>query len=432
MCLVSVLPKGTPKYSDEVTAFIKSGFESNGDGSGFMYKRNGKDFISVNKGFFQLPVLMQTIKNANLSDDDELVIHHRIGTSGLISNQNSHPFIISKVHSEIIKLDTITTKPALVHNGMFRDLKKYEQLNPDFSDTYAFTRYIMTNTIDLFKNELSIFEESFKSILGWSKICVLFPDRDLIMSGTFIQEGGYFHSNNGYKNNTVRDYGGQQMGFPIPTGINHNLQKCSLAIIDNIPVGLNGYTIDLTNFNCAHFYYQKKNTFGGKKYEILHYDPTSLTNTFEFDYGSYISMSAVITEKLNSDYNFIPKDEYKSFYVEYLSFLSKVTASKNVLKSIYKKLILSKQLNIRTTFTIQRVIVTRITLVNYYMSLSKQIFGESSYYGNVKINEFVDFDVDTETKEVDNKLVNFVLESANKMIENYKQITSKNEELIEM
>ena len=197
-------------------------------------------------------------------------------------------------------------------------------------------------------------------------------------------------------------------------------------------VGLNGYTIDLTNFNCTHFYYQKKNTFGGKKYEMLHYDPTSLTNTFEFDYGSYISMSTVTTEKLNSDYDFIPKDEFNNFYVEYLSFLRKVTASKNILKSIYKKLILSRHLNIRTIFTIQRINVTRITLINYYMSLSKQIFDESSHYGNIEINKFVDFDVNTETEEVDNKLSNFVLESANKMVENIKQVTSKNEELIEM
>ncbi len=438
MCLISVLPKGTPKYSDEVTAFIKSGFESNGDGSGFMYKRNGKDFISVNKGYFQLPLLMQAIKNVNLSNDDELVIHHRIGTAGLISAENTHPFIITNKHDDIIKLDTITSKPALVHNGMFRDLKKYEALNPDFSDTYAFTRYVMTNTIDLFKNETSIFEDCFKSMLGWSKICVLFPNRSLMMSGTFIQDNGYFHSTHAYKNNSIRDHGGQQMGFSIPTGNNNATQHCSIANVKKLPVGLNGDVIDITNFNCTHFTFKKKNTFGGKEYEMLSYDPEAETNVLEVNYGTYISTSVVRTDKLISDYEYIPKDEFKDFYLEYIMLVHRLTPSKNILKYIYKKLVMCRQSNIRTKFNVQKITTTRITMINYYMSLSKNIFGENSTYGKVNITKFVDFDVDTETEEVDNRFANFVLASADRMIEINKALagttpnTSKNEELVEL
>lgn len=39
MCLISVCPKGTPKYTDEVKEFIQNGFNSNKDGSALCTKR---------------------------------------------------------------------------------------------------------------------------------------------------------------------------------------------------------------------------------------------------------------------------------------------------------------------------------------------------------------------------------------------------------
>lgn len=49
-----------------------------------MHKKEGEYFVHVEKGFFKFDELMAAIEKANLKDEDELVIHHRIGTSGKV------------------------------------------------------------------------------------------------------------------------------------------------------------------------------------------------------------------------------------------------------------------------------------------------------------------------------------------------------------
>lgn len=209
MCLVSVCPIGTEKNSEKVIAFIRKGASSNTDGSGYMFKRSGEDFITVNKGFFNIDILIQSILENNLTVDDELIIHHRIGTSGLISPENTHPFVLSKLHKECCSTDIKTKKPCIAHNGMFSHLKKYMELDNDFSDTYAFARYILSNENlhQIFHEDEKLFNDLIEDIVGWSKVAIMYSDRPIKMIGEFVENDGYFHSNHGYKS-YVYDRGG--------------------------------------------------------------------------------------------------------------------------------------------------------------------------------------------------------------------------------
>lgn len=210
MCLVSVCKKGTPKYTDEVVKFIKKGASSNRSGSGFMFKRDGENKITINKGYFDVEELLKDLKAHNLQDSDELVIHHRIPTAGNADAFNTHPFVISTKHEEVIMVKGTTTKPCLAHNGVFSGITSYMDLNSDFSDTYAFSRYIMANkhVMNFYLNDRNLFDTLTKNIIGsYNKVAIMFPDRDLELIGDFNECNGYFHSNWGFKT-YVNDIGG--------------------------------------------------------------------------------------------------------------------------------------------------------------------------------------------------------------------------------
>lgn len=208
MCLVSVCPKGTEKNTKEVEDFIRSGYNSNRSGSGFMYKRNGSTLVNVQKGYFDIEKLLKDLKELNLGVNDELAIHHRIPTSGDRNDLNTHPFVISNIHEEVCAVKIAINKPAMVHNGVF-SVNKYEYLNRNMSDTYAFARYIMGNKhiMNLLLDNQELFEYSLSSVISHGRVAILFPDRDLVMFGSFVEDNGYFHSNGGYKTYT-RNVGG--------------------------------------------------------------------------------------------------------------------------------------------------------------------------------------------------------------------------------
>lgn len=209
MCLISVIPKGKEKFNDKVIAFIKQGFRSNRDGSGYMFKRNGENLVHISKGFFDVDNLLKSIEDRKLTIDDELVIHHRIGTSGLNNRTNTHPFVLSKLHNECCAIELAVAKPCLAHNGIFSGLNYYMGLDRDFSDTYAFSRYILSNKHlqNILLEDEKLFETITSDIVGYSRLAILYPDRDLKLVGNFVEDDGYLHSNSGYKS-FIRDYGG--------------------------------------------------------------------------------------------------------------------------------------------------------------------------------------------------------------------------------
>ena len=396
MCLISVCPKGTPKYTDEVKEFIQNGFNSNKDGSGFMYKKEGEYFVHVEKGFFKFDELMAAIEKANLKDEDELVIHHRIGTSGKVSKENTHPFVISHVHETVCSISIKTNKACLVHNGYFSDIYEYMSKNPDFSDTYAFTRYIMPNVIDFYVQETKMFKKAFLGIVGTSKICVLFPYRNLVMMGNFTEDNGYFHSNGGYKNWRHRDVGGvEATAFTVAGGTNSGTlsavavasRKLTLAQ-GKQPVVLNAHVIDINKFNYHHFVYMANNSYDTEVYSIHKFDDSDAV-TLE-DTNSSRKISKIITKKsLYSYYSFYPKKQYEPFYNEYTVLLARLTPSKNSFKKIYHMLMGNRVSDFANTICINKIEITVLTAINYYLSCAENYMNDGSQFSNVKPEEFL-------------------------------------------
>ena len=206
MCLITAAPKGTKKRGKDLELFIKNGMDSNTHGSGFAYKRDGQSVVNIHKGFKHADELIEAIDKLKLKKEDELIIHHRIGTSGLQNEINMHPFAISQSDSVLQTVKGQLNVPVMAHNGVFY---RFTDRNSDYNDTYHFVQKFVAipEVTALLERDPNTFKQLFDGILSTNKFAFLFPKRDMVLIGDFKTEDGYYHSNGGYKR-YVFDRGG--------------------------------------------------------------------------------------------------------------------------------------------------------------------------------------------------------------------------------
>lgn len=103
MCIAIVKTKnGT--ITDEI---LTNCFENNPDGSGIAYTMNGK--LEIIKGIFNKDRFIEAVRHAESVADNNIIIHCRISTSGLVDVDNSHPHVVNKdvvlIHNGILDID---------------------------------------------------------------------------------------------------------------------------------------------------------------------------------------------------------------------------------------------------------------------------------------------------------------------------------------
>lgn len=385
MCIISILPKGKEKLTDETINFITNGFDNNADGSGFMYKKNGENEIYVSKGYFTLDWLLQDIKDSNLTKEDELVIHHRIGNIGSKNELNTHPFVCSFIEDDIHSVfGKKHNKPCLVHNGTLTNIYDFRAGHYDKSDTYAFARFIMSNIHlqNLLKYNLQLFTKVMEPYINTGKMCFLFPDTDLVKFGQFIEEDGYFHSNLGYKDGYYRDYGGtfkkkeepkpaklpHQATFPTATEyLKDYTMSINKLLTKGAPFTLDGRFVRITDYNYMNFVFMKKdlnNIFYTKVFKFNSFDQKCLLNVLNFDNNTL----SVNEHALHTEYYFGPINSVSAYYKEYLTLLRDLEPSKKVMKKMYNILSNSKHKSDDFKLFNQRlgVYYSRFALIEYY------------------------------------------------------------------
>lgn len=220
MCLITLIPKGKEKNIESIAGFVEQGMKTNIDGSGIGYKKDG--ILSLKKGFRSVHELVRHIKDLELGVDDELMIHHRNGTSGLYNNINMHPFIVSDNEDILKTTEMLDIKlfPLMAHNGVFHS---FTDRQSEMNDTMHFVKDYMSTPqlISLLKENPAKFEKICKSTLCNAKLSFLFHDRNSILIGNFTEDDGIYHSNDGYKKSTY-DKGGY--GF-FNGGLNYYKQN---------------------------------------------------------------------------------------------------------------------------------------------------------------------------------------------------------------
>lgn len=192
MCIAIVKPQGT-EITDEC---LKTCFENNNDGAGIAYAKNGK--IHIIKGIFDKKDFVNAVRQAEKVAEGDMLIHCRIGTSGLKDKKNCHPHIVNDnlvmIHNGILDID-VPAKSKVSDTVIFID-NFLKDLEPDFVKNKPIMKLI----------EQAIGERNkfaFLNNKGESFIC---------NAQAGIYDGGIWFSNSTYLTERYYDFFG---GTPI-------------------------------------------------------------------------------------------------------------------------------------------------------------------------------------------------------------------------
>ena len=190
MCIVIIKEAGASFPSKST---LKTCFNSNPHGAGFMYSQGGKVIIS--KGYMGFRKFWKNYQALSLDVSQSVVYHFRIATAGSVVPANTHPFPVSDCSEDLKSLDVITDL-AMAHNGVI-SIQPKEKM----SDTMTFVRDVMSPLKHLLmdRNE-AIFNLMEMSTRG-SEIALLYGDGSVVSFGSgwlFEKETGLWFSNDSY------------------------------------------------------------------------------------------------------------------------------------------------------------------------------------------------------------------------------------------
>ena len=123
-----------PEKSTIDDSTIRKCWETNPDGGGLMYVNNGK--IIVKKELENVESFIKKYHESLPFFQSDVILHFRIGTSGLMNLENTHPH---KVNENVY----------MVHNGI---IDRCTEVNSKFSDTMKFCKFISHLPNDFMKN----------------------------------------------------------------------------------------------------------------------------------------------------------------------------------------------------------------------------------------------------------------------------------------
>ena len=112
MCIIVYKPIGENNPSWKT---LKTCFENNPNGCGFMYAEDNK--VHIHKGFMTWRRFKTAFKPYKNRTDLPIVVHFRITTNGATSPQNCHPFPLSENVGELKELD-FDCEVGIAHNGI--------------------------------------------------------------------------------------------------------------------------------------------------------------------------------------------------------------------------------------------------------------------------------------------------------------------------
>lgn len=197
MCVIAYKPRDVKFPSDET---LKTCFENNPDGAGFMYP--SKDGVHIKKGFMTYKDFAKAVKPFK-NTKMPMVFHFRITTHGGTTQEMTQPFPVTGKTRKLKALESVSRVGA-AHNGII-------QMTSDattISDTALFIKRYMSMLIrdaEYYKDHR--IKEMIDEMIG-SKMAVLSKDGhvELIGSGWIHADDGLWYSNNSYKPWSWKDY----------------------------------------------------------------------------------------------------------------------------------------------------------------------------------------------------------------------------------
>ena len=182
MCIIIAKRKGRVYSEEELTSAIKIAEEHNVHGAGFALKREGEEKVYLSKGYlYYYDIMVERLRDLDIQENDELVVHLRYATSGDVSVANCHPFVVSSDLAMVEEDEIEVDLPVLAHNGTFWD---FSYTNTKTSDTVNFITEFASQegALDALRTIQQTNEDMAKAMMGSNRICVLFPDARPMMT----------------------------------------------------------------------------------------------------------------------------------------------------------------------------------------------------------------------------------------------------------
>lgn len=195
MCVIAIKPKGLQLQEKEI---LQRCFTANRDGAGYMYVDSNHQVV-IKKGFMEFESFYKALTKdykENKLDNQNLVMHFRIGTSGKNKVGCTHPFPITN-NMKQLELTRFKTNIGICHNGIISQFNSY---TAEFSDTELYISTVLTPII-----KLNLQAYKFKDVQNLilktttSKWTILDKNDECYTIGAFIKDNGYLYSNETFK-----------------------------------------------------------------------------------------------------------------------------------------------------------------------------------------------------------------------------------------
>lgn len=245
MCIIVAKLRGKDLPNEEI---LRNCFNNNSDGCGFMYEDKHK--VVINKGYMDFKKFYKDLVNTYNTKDlknKNLVMHFRIGTSGGMNAETTHPFPISKNNKDLQSLK-VKTDIGMVHNGV---ISEYAYNKSKLSDTQHFIKEFVYPLYELNKHFLDnklVINMLYKECN--SKLIFLDSNDNLYKVGEFEEKDGVLYSNSSYNartwtydyNKYWRDY--EEGGYKY----NYDTEKYEVDNSDELYEGLKKFETNSVTF----------------------------------------------------------------------------------------------------------------------------------------------------------------------------------------
>lgn len=213
MCVIVYKPSGIELPSKEV---IKRCWNKNPDGAGYMFAKY--NYVNIKKGYFDFETFYKDLKKdyeKNNLKNQNLILHFRIGTSGGINKEKTHPFPLSD-NDELLNKTRLKSKWAIAHNGI---LSKYVDLTDKLSDTQNFSKRFLTPFLKMINYNVNneLVKDIIEKELGGDRLVLMNRRGKVYIYGKWEKANDVFYSNGSYKDySSYYSYYGKS--YDTPTG----------------------------------------------------------------------------------------------------------------------------------------------------------------------------------------------------------------------
>jgi hypothetical protein len=114
MCVIVYKPRGVKKVPKRI---LKKCWNNNNDGAGYAIWDYDEQQWAVKKGFMFFSKFWNSYREENISTDDTVIVHFRIGTSGKEIPALTHPFPVTDKLEEMAELE-YKADNIVFHNGV--------------------------------------------------------------------------------------------------------------------------------------------------------------------------------------------------------------------------------------------------------------------------------------------------------------------------